>query len=279
MSSELAKTMDDFRVWVRKNHEGSPKKQVIVKPGMNLQKFKKLAGKELSLKAKRVFLTSGTEVNYVDELKADDEVYISAGEAFWGAEGGKAANQEQISVSVLGTGGVGKSAITLRFVRDFFVEDWDPTIEDAYRKTVDVDDILCVLEILDTAGQDDFASLRPQWMMGKQGYVFVYSMDNADSLEELKPFLDLHRQINGENSANIPIILCANKKDIIDQDPSKCQVPPAVGRAKAEEMGALYLETSALNGEHVIDVFETIIRQVRKGKAPPSKQGSKCIIL
>ena len=34
-------------------------------------------------------------------------------------------------MAVLGTGHVGKSALTLRFVRNFFVSDWDPTIEDA----------------------------------------------------------------------------------------------------------------------------------------------------
>lgn len=34
-----------------------------------------------------------------------------------------------IKLAVLGAGGVGKSALTLRYVRDFFVTDWDPTIE------------------------------------------------------------------------------------------------------------------------------------------------------
>ena len=50
---------------------------------------------------------------------------------------------ENINVAVLGAGGAGKSALTLRFVRNFFVEGWDPTIEDAYCKTVDVDGLLC----------------------------------------------------------------------------------------------------------------------------------------
>ena len=64
------------------------------------------------------------------------------------------SGQDAIAISVVGGGGVGKSALTLRYVRDFFVDYWDATIEDAYRKTVDVDGKLCVLEILDTAGQD-----------------------------------------------------------------------------------------------------------------------------
>ena len=124
-----------------------------------------------------------------------------------------AAAQDVIKISVLGTGGVGKSAITLRYVRDRFVEDWDPTIEDAYRKTVDVDGTICTLEILDTAGQDDFESLRPQWMIGKDGYLFVYSMDSQRSLKELEPFVELHRELNEQQ--RVPIVLVANKKDLV----------------------------------------------------------------
>ena len=53
---------------------------------------------------------------------------------------------------VLGSGGVGKSALTVQFVQGIFVEKYDPTIEDSYRKKVEIDDEQCVLEILDTAG-------------------------------------------------------------------------------------------------------------------------------
>jgi small GTP-binding protein len=98
-------------------------------------------------------------------------------------------------------------------VRDFFVDHWDPTIEDAYRKAVDVDATQCQLEILDTAGQDDFESLRPQWMMDKDGYIFVYSMDKEQSLAELNPFFELHEQINERK--HVPIVMVANKKDLI----------------------------------------------------------------
>lgn len=53
-----------------------------------------------------------------------------------------------------GGGGVGKSAITVRFVHSLFVEKYDPTIEDSYRKTMNVDGIICACEILDTAGTE-----------------------------------------------------------------------------------------------------------------------------
>ena len=42
-------------------------------------------------------------------------------------------------IVVLGSGGVGKSALTVQFVQNIFVEKYDPTIEDSYRKQVEVD--------------------------------------------------------------------------------------------------------------------------------------------
>ncbi len=71
---------------------------------------------------------------------------------------------KELKISILGPGGVGKSALTLQFVRDYFVEIWDATIEDSYTKTIIMNDEKVVLNILDTAGQDDFYELRPSWM-------------------------------------------------------------------------------------------------------------------
>lgn len=47
----------------------------------------------------------------------------------------------------------GKSALTVRFIQGNFVEKYDPTIEDSYRKLVEVDGTACMLDIMDTAGQ------------------------------------------------------------------------------------------------------------------------------
>ena len=58
----------------------------------------------------------------------------------------------EYKIVVLGSGGGGKSALTVQFVQGIFVEKYDPTIEDSYRKQVEVDGQQCMLEILDTAG-------------------------------------------------------------------------------------------------------------------------------
>lgn len=69
---------------------------------------------------------------------------------------------------VLGSGGVGKSALTVQFVQGIFVEKYDPTIEDSYRKQVEVDNSQCMLEILDTAGTEQFTAMRDLYMKNGQ---------------------------------------------------------------------------------------------------------------
>jgi len=59
-------------------------------------------------------------------------------------------------VVVLGGGGVGKSTFLIQFVNGHFVNEYDPTIEERYRKQIEVDKVVCLLDITDTAGQEEY---------------------------------------------------------------------------------------------------------------------------
>lgn len=59
-----------------------------------------------------------------------------------------------MTLSLLAAGGVGKSALTIQLIQNHFVDEYDPTIEDSYRKQVVIDGETCLLDILDTAGQE-----------------------------------------------------------------------------------------------------------------------------
>lgn len=63
---------------------------------------------------------------------------------------------------VVGGGGVGKSALTIQLIQNHFVDEYDPTIEDSYRKQVTIDEETCLLDILDTAGQEEYSAMRDQ---------------------------------------------------------------------------------------------------------------------
>ena len=81
---------------------------------------------------------------------------------FYNRNMGKKKNQPEavpeekkdFQIVILGGGGVGKSCLTFRLVHSEFLSKYDPTIEDSYRKdNFRVNDEICPLEILDTAGQ------------------------------------------------------------------------------------------------------------------------------
>lgn len=50
----------------------------------------------------------------------------------------------EFKVVVLGSGGVGKSALTVKFVSGTFVDRYDPTIEDFYRKEIEVRSVILI---------------------------------------------------------------------------------------------------------------------------------------
>lgn len=282
--AEERKGEDTFRVFVHRNEAGADGQALKVSTKMNFKKFKKAAAKKLKVKSvKRVYLSSGVELNEIDDMQKGDMLYCSSGDAFYRDDRGAGqASVETLHVAVLGGGHVGKSALTLRFVRDFFVKVWDATIEDAYKKTFDVDGQTVELDILDTAGQEDFESLRPQWMMHKDGYVFAFALNKKDTLSYLQQFYELHKQIN-ETRPHVPIILCGTKADLVSADPKCRQVSEAEGKAAAERFGATYIETSAATDLNVREAFSALVRAYRGGKpAPPKKESTsffRCAIL
>lgn len=70
--------------------------------------------------------------------------------------------QTEYKITVLGSGGVGKSALTIRLITGTYEANYDPTIEDSYRKQVSIDDEPALLDILDTAGQEEYSALQDQ---------------------------------------------------------------------------------------------------------------------
>ena len=97
----------------------------------------------------------------------------------------------------------------------FLQEKYDPTIEDFYRKEIEVDNTPCVLEILDTAGTEQFASMRDLYIKNGQGFVVCYSLTNHQTFQDIKTMKDQIVRVKG--SDKVPILLVANKVDLENQ--------------------------------------------------------------
>jgi len=162
----------------------------------------------------------------------------------------------EFKVVVLGSGGVGKSALTVQFVSNKFIEKYDPTIEDFYRKEIEVDGQPCVLEILDTAGTEQFASMRDLYIKNGQGFVIVYSIASHQTFHDIKGMRDQILRVKATDY--VPILLVGNKCDLTHQR----QVRNEEGRALAEFWGCPFVECSAKVAQNVNTVFAEIVREM-----------------
>ncbi|KPJ16696.1 Ras-related protein Rap-2a [Papilio machaon] len=166
----------------------------------------------------------------------------------------------EFKVVVLGSGGVGKSALTVQFVSGCFMEKYDPTIEDFYRKEIEVDNSPCVLEILDTAGTEQFASMRDLYIKNGQGFVVVYSLTNHQTFQDIKPMKELITRVKG--SERVPILLVGNKADLEHQR----EVSQAEGSSLAQMWGCPFFEGSAKSRINVNEMFAEIVREMNTAR-------------
>ena len=163
-------------------------------------------------------------------------------------------------VIIVGSGSTGKSALTLQFMYDEFVEDYEPTKADSYQKKVVLDGEEVQIDILDTAGEEDYAAIRDNYFRSGEGFLCVFSITQDESLQAAKEFREQIVRVKGKET--IPFILVGNKSDLTDQR----AVTLANAQAQANEWKVPYVETSAKTRENVDKVFFDLMREIRAQK-------------
>jgi len=183
---------------------------------------------------------------------------------------------------VVGAGGVGKSALTIQLIQNHFVDEYDPTIEDSYRKQVVIDGETCLLDILDTAGQEEYSAMRDQYMRTGEGFLLVFAVNNAKSFEDISTYREQIKRV--KDAEEVPMVLVGNKCDLPIRN-----VDTAQAREVAKSYGIRFIETSAKTRMGVDDAFYTLVREIRKDKErrgrnskPPLSSnccGKRCVLL
>ncbi|OHT12705.1 small GTP-binding protein [Tritrichomonas foetus] len=172
---------------------------------------------------------------------------------------------------VVGDGGVGKTSIVVRYTRDQFTQEYEPTLAENYTTRIQVDDDTVIeIEIADTAGQDDFKALRDKFMAEGDVFLVVYSITDSRSLQMADTLLE-QISILHENE-RFKFILAGNKCDLEDQR----QVSKLDGKALTDKYHGRFLETSAKSGINVKETFVEIGKLlVEKNE---KQEGNCCLI-
>ncbi|KAG1653007.1 Ras-related protein M-Ras [Nymphon striatum] len=176
-------------------------------------------------------------------------------------------NLTRYKLVVVGDGGVGKSALTIQFFQKLFVTDYDPTIEDSYIQHCEIDGQLCVLDVLDTAGQEEFSAMREQYMRKGDGFLLVYSVIDKQSYENIRNFYTQILRVKDRDS--YPMLLVANKVDLVHLR----KFTEEQGRELASHLKIPYIETSAKDPPLNVDAaFHEVVRIIRDQPPPTVKR-------
>jgi len=159
------------------------------------------------------------------------------------------------------------------------VEEYDPTIEDSYRKQVIIDNHSCMLEILDTAGQEEFTALRDQWIRDCEGFVIIYSITSRGSFDQVSVFREQVMRV--KDAESLPVMLVGNKCDL----ESLRQTTTEEGQQLAAKLHCQFKEASAKTRVNVEEAFYDLVREIRNSspnagdKDHPLKKKKSCRLL
>lgn len=139
-----------------------------------------------------------------------------------------------------------------------------------------------MLEVLDTAGQEEYTALRDQWIRDGEGFVLVYSITSRSSFTRIRRFHNQIQRVKESSSAGsptgggylasptsqhmmmggsqAPVMLVGNKSDRVTER----EVSTQEGSALAKEMGCDFVEASAKNCINVEKAFYEVVRSLRK---------------
>jgi GTPase KRas protein len=126
-----------------------------------------------------------------------------------------------------------------------------------------VNDVPVVLDILDTAGPEEYWSFRDQWITRREAFMVVYSVTDRSSFEAVNTFFELIKRVKElkETDQMLPIALIGNKIDLTDER----VVSYEEGRNFAKDCGfPIFMECSTKTNENIDQIFIELTRYCRE---------------
>lgn len=159
-------------------------------------------------------------------------------------------------VIFLGAAGVGKTSIINQFMYNQFSRSYETTVGvDYFTKSINVEDKSIVLQIWDTAGQEQYQSLVPSYIRSSAIAIVVYDVSNEDSFVAAKNWYEKGIEIAGNN---VHFILAGNKCDLTSVA-SETEVD-----SFTKDKNIQHILISAKTGERVQELFSMAAKEASK---------------
>lgn len=107
---------------------------------------------------------------------------------------------------------VGKTTLINIYTRDVFIHDYNPTIEDTYRRQVLMNQKKHILDILDTSGNEEYSCLHDQHIESSSGFILMCDSNDEESFELLEGYYEKCYEM--KDAYWIPIVVVSNKRDL-----------------------------------------------------------------
>ncbi|KAK1835837.1 P-loop containing nucleoside triphosphate hydrolase protein [Podospora conica] len=165
-----------------------------------------------------------------------------------------------IKILLIGSSGVGKSALLQRYCDDKFdPESSAATIGiDFQVRKMTIGGKTYRVNLFDTAGQERFRTLSTSFYRGSHGVLLMYDISNRATFLAMERWF-LEAETN--TTEDIALHLVGTKLDKAAQEGGR-EVTTDEGRALAEAHGALFSEVSSLTRENVRKPFVDVINQI-----------------
>lgn len=171
-------------------------------------------------------------------------------------------------IAVMGFRAVGKSSLTIQYVDGLFVDSYDPTIENTFQKNVRVQGKEYTLQLIDTAGQDEYSIFPSSYSMNIDGYVLVYSVNSQKSFDVVKIIHE--KLLDQAGKTHVPMVLVGNKTDLrMERVISKEE-----GKRVADSWTAAFWEASAKENQFVPELFQSLIVEIEKSEGNMQEKSS-----
>jgi len=167
-------------------------------------------------------------------------------------------------ICLFGEGGVGKTALTRRFLTGLFDLDTKMTMgASIYVKYVELAEKKIALQIWDFGGEEQFKFLLPVYSHGSAAAIFMVDISRYTTIKNIDDWLKFFDEGLQEGEKSVPILLVGGKSDLEE----KRAIPKQKGTEICKEHNLLdYIECSAKTGENVEEVFEILVKEIGKRK-------------